>query len=115
LNQDTISRRNQPEVSSRYLKIADLSIDIISHKVSRSEKRIDLQPKEYALLEYLARNKGRIVSKIMIMENVWEFNFDPQTNIVESRVCRLREKVDKGFDTKLIHTVRGVGYVLEAE
>jgi two-component system, OmpR family, response regulator len=111
----TITRRNQPDINSRYINIGDLCIDIISRKVTRDEKRIDLQPREYTLLEYLARHKGRVVSKIMIMENVWEFNFDPQTNIVESRICRLREKVDKGFDQKLIHTVRGVGYVLDSE
>ena len=111
----TITRRHSPDINSRYIEIKDLSLDIVSHKVSRSGKRIELQPREYALLEYLARNKDRIVSKIMIMENVWEFNFDPQTNIVESRICRLREKVDKGFDEKLIKTIRGVGYVLESE
>lgn len=111
----TITRRNQPDINSRYINIGDLCIDIVSRRVTRGEKRIDLQPREYSLLEYLARHKGRVVSKIMIIENVWEFNFDPQTNIVETRICRLREKVDKDFDLKLIHTVRGVGYVLDAE
>ena len=111
----TITRRNQPDINSRYINIGNLCIDIISRRVTRDEKRIDLQPREYSLLEYLARHKGRVVSKIMIMENVWEFNFDPQTNIVESRICRLREKVDKDFEEKLIHTVRGVGYVLDVE
>ena len=111
----TITRRQSPDINSRYIDIKDLHIDIVSHKVTRQDQRIDLQPREYALLEYLARNKDRIVSKIMIMENVWEFNFDPQTNIVESRICRLREKVDKGFEEKLIKTIRGVGYVLESE
>ena len=111
----TITRRNQPDIHSRYINIDNLSIDIVSRKVSRDSKRIDLQPREYSLLEYLARHKGRVVSKIMIMENVWEFNFDPETNIVESRICRLREKVDKGYSKKLIQTVRGVGYVLDTE
>ena len=111
----TITRRNQPDINSRYINIGDLCIDIVSRRVTRGEKRIDLQPREYSLLEYLARHRGRVVSKIMIIENVWEFNFDPQTNIVETRICRLREKVDKDFDLKLIHTVRGVGYVLDAE
>ena len=110
-----ITRRNQPDVNSRYINVGDMTIDIVSRKVTRGETRIDLQPREYSLLEYLARNKGRVVSKIMIMENVWEFNFDPQTNIVESRVCRLRDKVDRGFEDKLIKTVRGVGYVLDTE
>ena len=80
--------------------------------VTRASKKIDLQQREFCLLEYLARNAGRVVSKTMIIERVWDYNFDPQTNVVESRICRLRDKVDKGFDTSLIHTVRGMGYVL---
>lgn len=72
-----------------------------------------LQPREFSLLEYLARNAGRVVSKTMIMEHVWDYNFDLQTNVVESRICRLREKIDKAFNTPLIHTVRGTGYVLK--
>lgn len=95
------------------LTVADLSIDLISRKVIRGGKRIDLQPQEFSLLEYLMRNTGKVVSRTMILENVWEYNFDPQTNIVETRLCRLREKVDKEFERKLIHTVRGFGYVLE--
>ena len=79
----------------------------------RAGQRIDIQPQEYMLLEYLMRNAGRIVSKTMIIEHVWEYNFDPQTNIVETRMCRLREKIDKPFERKLIHTVRGFGYVME--
>lgn len=95
------------------IKIGDLSIDLIKHIVTRTEKKIHLQPREFSLLEYLARNAGRVVSKTMIMENVWDYNFDPHTNIVESRISRLRDKIDKGFDTQLIHTVRGFGYVLK--
>ncbi len=95
------------------IKIDDLSIDLIKHIVTRTEKKIHLQPREFSLLEYLARNAGRVVSKTMIMENVWDYNFDPHTNIVESRISRLRDKIDKGFDTQLIHTVRGFGYVLK--
>jgi len=72
-----------------------------------------LQPKEFALLEYLMRNTGRVVSKTMIMEHVWDYNFDPRTTVVESRVCRLRDKVDRPFGVPLIHTIRGAGYVLE--
>jgi two-component system, OmpR family, response regulator len=109
----TITRRTQGEGASRYLRAADLSLDTINRRVTRQDKRIELQPREYSLLEYLLRNKGRIVSKIMIMENVWEYNFDPQTNVVESRICHLRDKVDKGFDQKLIQTIRGMGYVIE--
>jgi two-component system OmpR family response regulator len=95
------------------LSVGHLSMDLIRREVSRAGENIDLQPKEFALLEYLLRNAGRVVSKIMIMEHVWDYNFDPQTNVVEARMSRLRDKVDKGFDRKLIHTVRGVGYVLK--
>ncbi len=82
----TITRRNQPDVNSRYIRVGDLSIDIVGRKVNRGDTRIDLQPREYSLLEYLARNKGRVVSKILVMENVWVFKCDPQTNVGESRV-----------------------------
>jgi len=95
------------------IKIGDLSIDLIKHIVTRTEKKIHLQPREFSLLEYLARNAGRVVSKTMIMEHVWDYNFDPHTNIVESRISRLRDKIDKGYDSQLIHTVRGFGYVLK--
>ena len=95
--------------------IGDLHIDLRARTVTRANRRINLQPREYALLEYLARNAGRVVSKTMIIEHVWDYNFDPQTNIVESRICRLREKIETGFDSPLIHTVRGMGYVLRDE
>lgn len=95
------------------LTAADLSLDLIRREVVRAGRKIDLQPLEFSLLEYLLRNAGRVVSKTMIMEHVWDYNFDPQTNVVEARICRLRDKIDKGFDAKLIHTVRGVGYVLK--
>jgi two-component system OmpR family response regulator len=90
----------------------DLSMDLLTREVVRGAKRIDLQPLEFSLLEYLLRNAGKVVSKTMIMEHVWDYSFDPQTNVVEARICRLRDKIDKGFATKMIHTVRGVGYVL---
>jgi two-component system OmpR family response regulator len=91
----------------------ELSMDFLTREVAREGKEIDLQPREFALLEYLMRNQGKVVSKTMIMEHVWNYNFDPQTNVVEARICRLRDKVDKGFGKKLIHTIRGVGYVLK--
>ncbi|NJN45610.1 MAG: response regulator transcription factor [Candidatus Competibacteraceae bacterium] len=100
-----------PEPSG--ISVADLSIDLLAHAVTRAGKKISLQPREFALLEYLARNAGRVVSKTMIMEHVWDYNFDPQTNVVESRISRLRDKIDKGFDKSLIHTVRSMGYVLK--
>ncbi len=95
------------------LTVGDLSIDLLTRQVARGEKKIELQPREFTLLEYLMRNAGRVVSKTMIMEHVWDYNFDPHTNVVEACVCRLRDKIDKGFGAaKLIHTIRGVGYVI---
>lgn len=95
------------------LKVGDLSIDLLTREVVRGEKKIDLQPREFALLEYLMRNAGRVVSKTMIMEHVWDYNFDPHTNVVEACMCRLRDKIDKAYGrAKLIHTIRGIGYVV---
>lgn len=106
-------RRNRGASEPTRLAAGDLSMNLISREVVRRGRRIDLQPLEFSLLEYLMRNAGKVVSKTMIMEHVWDYHFDPQTNVVESRIYHLREKIDKGFDTKLIHTVRGVGYVLK--
>ncbi len=106
-------RRANHIVEPNNLTVHDLSIDIRTRKVKRGEKKIILQPREFSLLEYLMRNAERIVSKSMIMEHVWDYNFDPHTNVVEARVCRLREKIDKDFEIPLIHTIRGVGYVLK--
>jgi heavy metal response regulator len=94
------------------LTVADLTLDLLSRKVTRAETAIDLRPREFALLEYLMRNSGKVVSKTMILSHVWEYNFDPQTNIVDVLVSRLRDKIDRPFDKKLLQTVRGVGYVL---
>ena len=95
------------------LSCGDLAMNLLTREVTRGGQRIELQRLEFALLEYLMRNAERVVSKTMIMEHVWDYNFDPQTNVVESRICRLRDKIDRGFETKLIHTVRGVGYALK--
>jgi two-component system OmpR family response regulator len=95
------------------LCVGDLSVNLLTREVTRGGKRIDLQPREFSLLEYLMRSAGRIVSKTMIMEHVWDYHFDPQTNVVESRISRLRDKIDRDADHKLIHTVRGAGYVLK--
>ena len=96
-----------------HLSVKDLSMDLLTREVTRGDKKIELQPIEFSLLEYLLRNAGRVVSKTMIMEHVWDYNFDPQTNVVEARICRLRDKIDRDFNKKLIHTIRGVGYVLK--
>ena len=97
------------------LEVGDLSMDLHSRKVVRSGQKIDLSPLEFSLLEYLMRNAGNVVSKTMIMEHVWDYNFDPQTNVVEVRICKLRDRIDKDFEKKLIHTVYGAGYVLEED
>ena len=106
-------RRSTLVTSPSDLKVADLTLNIHTRKVHRAGQEVDLQPLEFSLLEYLMRNAGRIVTKTMIMEHVWDYNFNPQTNVVEARICYLRDKIDKNFDSKLIHTVRGVGYVLK--
>jgi len=95
------------------LSLGDLSMNLLTREVTRGGRKIELQPIEFSLLEYLLRCSGRVVSKTMIMEHVWDYNFDPQTNVVEARICRLRDKIDRDFEKKLIHTVRGVGYVLK--
>ncbi|OPX97092.1 MAG: Transcriptional activator protein CopR [Syntrophorhabdus sp. PtaB.Bin006] len=105
-------RRSTGSVDPTTLEVADLRMDLLRREVTRSGEKIDLQPREFVLLEYLMRNAGRVVSKTMIMEHVWDYNFDPQTNVVEARISKLRDKIDRGFSTQLIETVRGVGYVL---
>ena len=94
------------------LAVGDISLDLLSRRVTRAGTLLDLRPREFALLEYLMRNAGRVVSKTMILSHVWDYNFDPQTNVVDVLVSRLREKIDRPFEKKLLHTVRGVGYVL---
>lgn len=106
-------RRSSMIAEPTSLTVADLTINLLTRKVTRNGEKIDLPPREYDLLEYLMRNAGRVVTKTMIMEHVWEYNFDPQTNVVETRIYKLREKVDKPFDRELIRTVRGIGYILE--
>ena len=105
-------RRATGSTEPTELTVGDLKVNLMTREVVRDETKVDLQPKEFALLEYLMRNAGRVVSKTMIMEHVWDYNFDPQTNVVESRICRLRDKIDRQNASKLIHTIRGVGYVL---
>ena len=92
------------------LSVADLRMDLLKREVKRAGKRIELQPQEFRLLEYLLRNQGRVVTRTMLLENVWEFHFDPQTNLIDAQMSKLRNKIDKGFDRPLIHTIRGAGY-----
>jgi two-component system OmpR family response regulator len=96
------------------LVVGDLTMDLLTREVMRGNERIELQLREFSLLEYLMRYFGRVISKTMILEHVWNYGFDPQTNVVDVLISRLRSKVDKGFETRLIHTIRGVGYVLKA-
>ena len=95
------------------LVFRDLSMDLITREVERGGRKIELQPLEFSLLEYLMRNTERVVSRTMIMEHVWDYNFDPMTNVVEARISRLRDKIDRDFPETLIHTMRGVGYVIK--
>ena len=106
-------RRGSRAVEPRTLAIGDLTLDLLGRKVTRAGRRIELQAREFALLEYLVRQAGRVVTKTMILNHVWDYSFDPQTNVVDVLVCRLRNKVDKDFEPKLIRTMRGMGYVLE--
>ena len=106
-------RRASGTAEPSTLVVGDLSMDLLTRKVMRGSKKIDLPPLEFSLLEYLMRNAGNVVSKTMIMEHVWDYNFDPQTNVVEVRICKLRDKIDSDFEKKMIHTVYGAGYVLE--
>lgn len=110
--QALIRRASPPTLPTR-LVVDDLHLDLLTRDISRGDQKIELQPREFALLEYLMRNPGRVVSKTMILEHVWDYNFDPQTNVVDVLICRLRNKVDRDFEQKMIHTIRGVGYVLK--
>jgi two-component system OmpR family response regulator len=111
---EALIRRATRTTEPNRLHVGDLSMDLLTREIERAGKKIDLQPREFALLEYLMRSAGRVVSKTMILEHVWDYNFDPQTNVVDVLVCRLRDKVDRDFREKMIHTIRGVGYVLKA-
>jgi two-component system OmpR family response regulator len=108
-------RRSTGAAEMTKLSVGDLEMNLITREVARAGRKIDLPPREFLLLEYLMRNAGRVVSRTMIMEHVWDYNFDPMTNVVEARVCKLREKIDKDAATKLIHTIRGFGYVVRED
>jgi two-component system, OmpR family, response regulator len=111
---NALARRPPMAQVPTVLKVADLEMDLISRKVRRAGQEIDLQPREFRLLEYLMRNAGRVVTRTMLLEHVWEFHFDPTTNIIETHISRLRSKIDRGFDAELLETVRGSGYLLRA-
>ncbi len=109
-----LGRRPRKTAAETSFKIADLELDLLTRTVRRAGNEILLQPREFRLLEYLMRHAGNVVTRTMLLENVWDYHFDPRTNIVESHLSRLRTKVDKGYGIELIHTVRGAGYCLRA-
>jgi two-component system OmpR family response regulator len=109
-----LSRRPRGTTVDTQFKVADLELDVVKHVVKRAGHEIQLQPREYRLLEYLMRHAGQVVTRTMLLDNVWNYHFDPKTNVVESHLSRLRTKIDKGFTPELIHTVRGAGYCLRA-
>jgi two-component system OmpR family response regulator len=109
---EALTRRNQQTLSTEKLNLADLVIDLHKQCASRADKPIRLQPREYRLLEFLMRHTDQVVTRTMLLENVWDFHFDPQTNVIDVQISRLRSKIDKGFDLPLLHTVRGAGYKL---
>ena len=112
---EAVLRRGNVEAADRQIKVADLEMDLLSRTVKRGGKPIELQPREFKLLEYLMRHAGQVVTRTMLLEGVWDYHFDPQTNVIDVHVSRLRQKIDKGFDRPLLHTVRGAGYTLRAE
>lgn len=111
---EALVRRRDPQQVQTRLKVADLELDLLARSCTRAGRRIDLQPREFRLLEYLMRHAGQLVTRTMLLENVWEYHFDPQTNVIDVHVSRLRAKIDKGFERPLLHTLRGAGYMLRA-
>ncbi len=112
---EALLRRANPASAETRLKLADLEIDLLARTVRRGGRGIELKPREFALLEFLLRHAGQVVTRTMLLEGVWGYHFDPQTNVIDVHVSRLRQKIDKGFGRPLLHTVRGVGYCLRAE
>ena len=111
---EALLRRKEVDAPQTRLEVADLQLDLLSREVTRNQQTLDLQPREFRLLEYLMRHHGQVVTRTMLLEKVWDYHFDPQTNIIDVHISRLRAKIDKGFDKPLLHTVRGSGYVLRA-
>jgi len=109
---EVLARRRQPEEQTTRYVVGDLILDRLTHKVMRGSESIILQPREFRLLEYLMRNAGQVVTRTMLLENVWDYHFDPQTNVIDVHISRLRGKIDRNFDRPLLHTVRGAGYMM---
>jgi two-component system OmpR family response regulator len=111
---DALVRRRDPGSVKTKVSVGDLELDLLSRTAKRNGSAIELQPREFRLLEYLMRHAGQIVTRTMLLENVWEYHFDPQTNVIDVHISRLRAKIDKGFEAPLLHTVRGAGYMIRA-
>jgi two-component system, OmpR family, response regulator len=111
---EALGRRHDGPTASTSLKVGALEMDLLARVVKRDGKKIDIQPREFRLLEYLMRNANQVVTRTMLLEKVWDYHFDPQTNVIDVHVSRLRSKIDRDFDTPMLHTVRGAGYRLEA-
>lgn len=112
---EALARRQQPLAAETTLRVGDLELDRLTHKVKRADQPILLQPREFSLLEFLMRHAGQVVTRTMLLEGVWNYHFDPQTNVIDVHISRLRGKIDKGFETPLLHTVRGAGYMIRAD
>ncbi|WP_181704161.1 response regulator transcription factor [Chthonobacter albigriseus] len=109
---EVLARRNQPSSVETTYRVGDLSLDRLTHTVSRGNQEIPLQPREFRLLEYMMQHAGQVVTRTMLLENVWDYHFDPQTNVIDVHVSRLRAKIDKGFERQLLQTIRGAGYMI---
>ncbi len=112
---EALGRRPAVDAPATRLRVADLELDLLSRTVTRAGKKVEVQPREFRLLEHLMRHAGQVVTRTMLLEKVWDYHFDPQTNVIDVHVSRLRQKLDKGFDRPLIHTVRNAGYMIRAE
>ena len=111
---EILGRRKGTRDTETVYRVGDLELDRLSHEVRRGGQVINLQPREYSLLEYLMNNAGQVVTRTMLLENVWDYHFDPQTNVIDVHISRLRSKIEKGFEGSLLHTIRGAGYILKA-
>lgn len=111
---EALVRRQTPDILATDIQVGDLEMNLLSRQVTRAGQEISLQPREFALLEYLMRRSGQTVTRTMLLEGVWDYHFDPQTNVIDVHISRLRAKIDKGFETELLYTVRGAGYCLRA-
>jgi two-component system, OmpR family, response regulator len=109
---EVLSRRRGARTEETVLHVGDLALDRLSHQVRRGNEEISLQPREFRLLEYLMKHAGQVVTRTMLLENVWDYHFDPQTNVIDVHISRLRSKIDKGFSQPLLHTIRGAGYMI---